>query len=155
MPKKLGWQRILIGLLLLLNALPFSGGREMRLELGTLFIVAGWGLLSWPILVNIFLGPDDDSGRKFCLLDAIKIATSACLLFWSLFSRNEASGSLPVVFFAIGVILLFVPIEPLLAARHSTPPKELQDLDNLKASGVIGEDEYIRLKNKILNDIKP
>ena len=44
MPKRLGWQRILIGILLLLNALPFSGGREIRLEFGAVFIVAGWGL---------------------------------------------------------------------------------------------------------------
>lgn len=88
MPKRLGWQRILIGLLLLLNALPFSGGREIRLDFGAVFIVAGWGLLSWPILANVFLGPNDASERKFGLLDAIKIALSAC------FSGDYSAGTL-------------------------------------------------------------
>ena len=154
MPKRLGWQRILIGILLLLNALPFSGGREIRLEFGAVFIVAGWGLLSWPILANVFLGPDEASERKFGLLDAIKIALSACLLFWGLFSRDAVSGSLPAIFFAVGIIILFIPIEPLIKGWGSTQPQELQDLDKLKSNGIIDEDEYIKLKDKILKNIK-
>lgn len=151
MRNKTDWGRILIGLLLLLNALPFSGGREIRLGSGIFYIVAGWALLSWPVIANSFYGPTDSDARKFGLADVIKIAVSACMLFWSLFSRGTDGGSsLPVILFALGVVILFVPLEPIYCAWNDRSAEDLRNLDELKAGGVIDEEEYIKLKEKII-----
>ena len=153
--KKTSWGRTLIGLLLLLNALPFSGGREIRLGAGVFFVIAGWGLLSWPVITNSFYGPVDSEDRKFGFMDVVKIAISACMLFWGLFSHGTVDGNLSVILFAIGIVILFIPLDQLRAAwRQDSSSQELKNLDELKASGIMDEEEYIKLKQKILDNSK-
>lgn len=82
--KNISWQRALIALLLMLNAIPFSYGPKFSPNIGILWAVAGWFILSWPILAESFCGPADGS-RKFGLFDRIKVALSAVFLFFVVF----------------------------------------------------------------------
>lgn len=142
------WSRIVIGILLLLNALPFSGGRHIQPVPGMLYIIAGWVVLSWPVLAESFFGTSEDD-KKFNFLDLVKAMVSACMFFAMLFARNSTQGILPIILFAVGLIILFIPSK----ALHNRPSYDeaaLESLDTLRKSGAVSEAEYKEIKDKIL-----
>lgn len=108
--KNISWQRALIALLLMLNAIPFSYGPKFSPNIGILWAVAGWFILSWPILAESFCGPADGS-RKFGLFDHIKVALSAVFLFFVVFFPVDDSLA-RVIFLLCCFAFFFFPAFP-------------------------------------------
>lgn len=96
------WPRILIGILLILNALPWTLGAASRPAYGLIFLISGLVVLVCPFKI-----PE----RSFSFIDAIRTIISA-LLFVGLFFVNDANSMfLPLLLFSIGLLILFVPIK--------------------------------------------
>ena len=143
------WRRVLIGLLLLLNSLPFSGGRVISTVPGVCFIICGWGVLSWPVIAEMFFGPADQE-RNFGLLDFIKVVVSACMMFFMVMIGNSEISTLCVCFLAIGVIIIFIPVDIILSLLILCDRAEtLNILQYLYDNGFVSSTEYDRIKARI------
>lgn len=151
MKNHISWQRALIALLLLLNALPFSFGWQLRPNVGILWAIAGWALLSWPILAESFFGPEDNS-RKLGFFDCVKLIISACLLFFTL-AIPEDNSMARITFLTLSFVLIFIPISPD-SKLTKNQENALYHLECISDLGYKVEPEYTNLENDILKDSK-
>lgn len=145
MAKKLSWQRLLIGLLLLLNTLPFSGGNNTHLVKGMLFMLAGWGVLTWPVLSSIFTGPRDGE-KQFNIWDAGRVVVSALffagVVFVGYFMRTVSVVT--VWLFIFGMVTILVPLESPAKRAHSEINASI-GVAGMESSGLYTPDEIAEI----------
>lgn len=141
----------MIALLTLLNAIPFSYGYLYQPNTGFLWAVAGWLLLSWPLLTSTFIGPSDDS-RKLGLFDTVKLAVSAAFLFFAVAIPEDTSMA-RIIFLLASFIILFIPIGP--DSPFSRDQRSaLYHLGNIGDLGYKDDPEYAEMKKDIENNQK-
>lgn len=149
MKNKCEWPRIVIGILLLLNSLPFSGGKVIATVPGVFFIICGLLVLLWPLIVAPFCGTKSNE-RNFGLFDLVKVIVSACMLFFMVMIGDSEVSILCVSLLALGVIIIFIPIDLIFSIIIFYERSETMNiLQYLFDNGIVSEKEYERIKARI------
>ena len=116
--RRISWQRVLISLLLIANAFPFTLDPSNRsFSLGLVFVILGLAVLAAPL-------PD---GRSFTFLDGLRVAGIALCLAFFAFTYGRAPTGVSIALAVCGTVPLFIPWrfrEAKHPAREEAPPRE-------------------------------
>lgn len=127
------WQRVLIGLLLLLNAWPFTLDRSTRgFAAGLVFALVGLAILFSAL----------PPMRAFNWLDAIRTAAVAFYTAGVLFLYKQPVKLPWILAFAATLCLLFLPWR-LRSPRRRAGDHARETLDELEAVEMISADEHV------------
>lgn len=134
------WRRVLVGSLLLLNALPFSVGGTEYLPGGFFFSLAGCTVICWPILRELFFGPSNDNEAEFGPWDGVRVIFAALCFVLMVVTTYFGDGLAPVLLFAAGLAVIFIRVK-LPTARLNAMDSALDSLDRLHSLELVTDAE--------------
>ena len=138
------WQRVLIGLLLILNAFPFSlDNTNQHFIIGLLFAVAG-------LIVTFFPSVPDD-GFSFWDLLSVTVAAVFAAIVIMFFNKIPP---LAVVLFTAGAIVFFCIPRHLQIRKWFVAISAHDLLCDLESTKIITEAEHEQLNTELLNRVK-